>query len=472
MQSQHKVTRRNFLKSCSFAAGAFALTSSAVNGQVQIANSNAKVRLGRKLPNVIHILADDLGYGDLGCYGQKKIKTPNIDKLAAEGMKFTQHYAGNTVCAPSRCVLLTGLHSGHSFIRDNYEINGYQLALPAGTKTVGHLFQDAGYKTCCIGKWGLGGPDSTGTPAKMGFQHFFGYLGQVQAHSYYPDHLWRNSDQIPLGGTVYSHDLMTKEALWFINKYKDQPFFLHIPYTIPHTKFQVPELGEYANTDWASDHKIQAAMISRMDRDIGTIMELLKKQNIDNDTIVIFTSDNGPHAQSGTGTFFDANGPLRGIKRDLYEGGIRDPFVIRWPGKVKPGVTTDHISTFWDFLPTCADLLGVKCPKVKWSDGTEQDTDGISYLPTILGKSGQKQHEYLYWEFKARKTQAVRQGKWKLVRKSVNTENPISELYDLDADLGESNNIASANPAKVAELEQIASNAHILNPYFKILYGE
>jgi len=467
------MNRRSFLKTCVAGLVTARLASSSADASLALENKTLSFRLGRKRPNVIHIMTDDLGYGDIGCFGQQKIETPCLDKMAAEGMRFTQHYS-DTICAPSRCILLTGLHTGHSYVRDNYETGGYQLPLPSWTKTIGHIFQEAGYVTGCVGKWGLGGPGSSGHPNLQGFDYFYGYLGQAQAHNYYPDHLWENTDQVPLGGQHYSHDLMTEKVLSFIETNSDRPFFMYVPYTIPHTKFQVPELGQYANkAGWSANQKTQAAMISRMDRDVGRIIDSLKRLGIDRDTIVFFTSDNGPHGFSGTNDFFNANGPLRGIKRDLYEGGIRVPMIARWPGEVRPGTTTDHISTFWDIFPTCCDLMGVRTPKVRWSDGSNAETDGISFLPALLGRDHlQREHEYLYWEFKARHIQAVRKGKWKLVRKNVHTGSPISELYDLDADLAESIDIASSHPVIVGELESIATGAHILNPNYPILYGE
>lgn len=451
-----KDNRRQFMKKClAFGAGGFVFSNRAV-----------EVHIGARQPNIIYVLADDLGYGDLGCYGQKLIKTPNLDRMAAEGMRFTQHYAGTCICAPARCVLLTGLHTGHSFIRDNYATGGYQLPIPAETVTVSKLLKQVGYKCGCIGKWGLGGPDSSGHPNRQGFDHFFGYLGQSQAHEYYPDHLWRNDQKVPLDGKTYSHDLMTEEALDFIRAGKDSPFFLYIPYTIPHTKFQVPDLGQYAEMPWTNDQKTQAAMISRMDRDIGRIINLLKELGIDDNTVMFFTSDNGPHGSSGTLGLFDANGPLRGIKRDVYEGGIRVPFIARWPGRIRGGLVTDHISAFWDFLPTCCELAGGEIPA---------GIDGISLLPTLLSRPDrQKQHEYLYWEFKSKGgKQALRMGRWKGVRLNVRTDpDPPLELYDLDGDIGETTNIAAANPEIVSQIEQRMARAHRYSSYFPLLYGE
>ncbi len=492
------MNRRGFLKTCGAAAGIAAFSGSDAIAGIRLANSTMNAQIGKRRPNVIYILTDDLGYGDVGCFGQQLIETPCIDQLAAEGLMFTDHYAGNTVCAPSRCSLLTGLHPGHCLIRDNIEIDipsdpeelGYQLALPAGTVTVGHVFQQAGYKTGCIGKWGLGGPLSTGRPDLMGFHHFFGYLGQRQAHNYYFPTLWRDTEETSLGlvpNTGYSHDLMTDEALSFINKYKDNPFFLYLAYTIPHRDFQITDLAQYADKGWTDDQKKQAAMISRMDRDTGRIMDLLKNLGLDDNTLVMFTSDNGPHAFNGTNELFNANGPLNGKKTDLYDGGIRVPLIARWPGKVKPATKTNHISAFWDFLPTCCDLLGVKTPKVMWSSGTWtrdannlfweltpnagswHEPDGISYLPALLGKDSlQQKHDYLYWEFKATTAQAVRKGNWKLVRNDPHLVNPSSdELYNLETDIGEQTNLSSTQTAKLNELREHLQDAHICNPNFK-----
>lgn len=362
---------------------------------------------------------------------------------------------------------MTGLHTGHSFIRDNYPVGNYQLPIPDETLTIAEVFKKHGYATGCVGKWGLGGPDSEGDPNQQGFDLFFGYLGQVQAHEYYPEYLWRNDEQIALNGK-YSHDAMTDEVLDFIEANRNEPFFLYIPYTIPHTKFQVPadSLDQYADESWTDNQKKQAAMISRMDRDVGRIMSLLAKLGIDEDTVMFFTSDNGPHASSGTNTLFNANGPLKGIKRNLYEGGIRVPFIARWPGAVRPGTTTDHISAFWDFFPTACDLLGAETP---------DNIDGISYMPTLLGKDAlQQQHDYLYWEFKSQGgKQAVRMGKWKGVRLNVRSNpNPVLELYDLANDIGENNNVAADNPEVVGQIEQIMAQAHVPSSYFPLLYGE
>jgi arylsulfatase A-like enzyme len=424
-------------------------------------------------PNIIFILADDLGYGDLGCYGQKIIQTPHIDRLATEGMKFTSFYAGNAVCAPSRCTLMTGLHSGHAFVRDNRELKPEgQVAIPAESVTVAKVLKSAGYRTGCIGKWGLGGPGSTGEPNKQGFDYFYGYLCQRIAHSYYPDYLWRNTDKVLFpenaGGKrgTYSHDELTKEALAFVEKAKaggaGEPFFLYLPYTVPHFDLDVPEdsMAPYAGK-WeepalpmgtyraqAKPRAAYAGMISRMDRDIGRLMELLKQKGLDDNTLVIFTSDNGATFLKGLDAkFFGSQGGLHGYKADLYEGGIRVPMIARWPGKIKPGTTSDFAAAFYDVLPTLAELAGTPSP---------QGLDGLSFAPTLLGKP-QKPHDYLYWEFPEKiGQQAVRIGDWKGIRVNVKKqpEGPI-ELYDLKSDLAESKNVAAEHPDIVARMAEI-----------------
>ncbi len=431
-------------------------------------------------PNIIFILADDLGYGDLGCYGQEKIKTPCIDGMAAEGMKFTDCYAGSTVCAPSRCSLMTGLHCGHALVRGNARV-----PLRPEDVTVAEVLKAVGYTTAMFGKWGLGEPDSTGTPNRQGFDHWFGYLNQRHAHNYYPAYLWKNEEKFPLGNVVvhksggkdfspggvaskkvdYSHDLFTQTALEFLDKHAKERFFLYLPYTIPHANneagrvkelrtpqggMEVPELGEYADRDWPEPQKAHAAMIGRLDRDVCRILKKLKQLGIDEDTLVIFTSDNGTHREGGARPeFFKSSGPLRGIKRSLHDGGIRVPMIARWPGHIEPGTVSDLPCAFCDFLSTAADLAGV--------DRIEK-TDGISIVPTLLGKPGQKQHEFLYWEFHegGGSSQAVRMGRWKAVRKRIGK--PL-ELYDLETDMGERNNVADQHPEVTAKIETYLKTA-------------
>jgi arylsulfatase A len=398
-------------------------------------------------PNVIFILADDLGYGDLGCFGQKLIKTPNIDRLAAEGMKFTQAYAGATVCAPSRCSLMTGKHNGHASIRGNQEVQPEgQLPMPGDTFTVAHLMKRAGYATGLVGKWGLGHPGSASTPGKMGFDHFFGYNCQRLAHEYYPEYLWRDDVKVPLDGKTYSHDLMAADALEFIRANKDRPFFLDLSFTIPHAKLQVPDLAPYAKESWPENLKTLAAMITRMDGDVGRLMALLKDLGIDDRTMVIFASDNGAAYQD---KLFDHSGPLRGHKRDMYEGGIRTPALARWPGKIKPGVSSSQVWAFWDVLPTLAELVGQTAPA---------GLDGISILPALL-EGRTIDHPPLYWEFhEGGFDQAARIGDWKSVKNGA--RGPI-ELYDLKADPREQRDVASQHPDVVARFRDFLGTARI-----------
>jgi arylsulfatase A-like enzyme len=457
-------SRRQFLKQ----VGAAAMALSAWPAQGCKAQSEDK-------PSIVYILTDDLGYGDLACYGQKKIRTPNLDRMAAEGMRFTQHYAGSTVCAPSRCALMTGKHTGHCTVRGNVDV----LMKPE-EPTVAKVLKQAGYATACIGKWGIGHPPPPQDPHRNGFDHFFGYLSMWHAHNYYPDFLWKNGEKVPLRNVVqhpekhykagqeslvglasekvdYSSDLFTEDALDFIGR-QDGPFFLFLSYTIPHANneakqfgshgMEVPDYGIYKDRDWPEPEKGKAAMITRLDGDIGRIFRRLKERGIDENTLVMFSSDNGPHKEGGVDPkFFDSNGPLKGIKRDLYEGGIRVPMIARWPGRIEAGTTSDHISAFWDILPTMAEIAGVDAP---------EDTDGISMLPALLGRTP-KQPRLLYWEFhEGSSKQAVRMDKWKAVR--LAPSRPI-ELYDLSQDIGEERNIADQHPRIVRRIEQILAEA-------------
>jgi arylsulfatase A-like enzyme len=396
-------------------------------------------------PNVIFILADDLGYGELGCFGQKRIQTPHLDQLAREGMRFTQAYAGATVCAPSRCCLMTGKHGGHAFIRGNREIKPEgQEPMPADTFTVAHLMKQAGYATGLIGKWGLGKPDSDSTPDKMGFDYFYGYNCQTKAHEYYPEYLWRNNQKVMLNGQAYAHDLMAGEALEYIKRNCDKPFFLYLAFTLPHAKFQVPSEAPYAGEDWPAPQKRVAAMITRMDKDIGRLMALLRDLKLEERTLVFFASDNG----SGRApAFFGSSGPLRGMKRDMYEGGLRSPSLARWPGKIKAGAVSEQVWAFWDFLPTMAELTGQKAPP---------GLDGVSILPALLADKA-VEHPPLYFEFHERGfTQAARLGDWKAVR--LGTKKPI-ELYDLKADLAEAHDVAAEHLEVVQRFEAFLKNA-------------
>jgi arylsulfatase A-like enzyme len=411
----------------------------------------------KQKPNIILIVADDLGYGDLRCYGQQKILTPNIDQLAAQGTLFSQAYAGSTVCAPSRCSLMTGMHNGHNRVRDNIP---HEIWLRPDDLTVAEVLKQAGYKTGGIGKWSLGNPGSWGIANYQGFDYWYGHLSQDQAHFYYPHYLWENDKVVLLGNRGnknenYTHDLFTEKGLSFIEQHREDPFFLYLAYTIPHFSdypkdtpehFIVPSDEPYTNKDWPQIAKNYAAMITRMDRDVGSIMKLLKKFGIDENTIVFFTSDNGPYKGSPIPIeFFDSNGVLRGGKRDVYEGGIRVPMIVRWPGKIAAGRVSNQVWAFWDFLPTAAELAGLPIPK---------GIDGISMLPVLLGRK-QKSHDYLYWDYgHVRKTykQAVRVGDWKAVRNGAGAQ---VELYNLKDDVGETKNVASKHPEVVSKIKGI-----------------
>ena len=419
------------------------------------------------------ILADDLGYGDLGCYGQQRLRTPNLDRLAAEGMRFTDAYAGSTVCAPSRCCLMTGLDTGHARIRGNGSPIVGRVSLHSEDVTVAEILQRAGYRTGIFGKWGLGEAGSDGIPNKKGFDEWFGYLNQSHAHDYYPEHLWENESEVFLRGNLggyrneYSHDLIVQRALEFLDKPAGRPFFLFLAMTVPHANnesgratgdgMEVPDYGQFATEDWPNPEKGFAAMVSRLDRDAGRVMAKLKERGVDGNTIVIFSSDNGPHREGGHDPeFFNSRGPLRGVKRDLYEGGIRVPAIARWPEKIAAGSVSARPWAFWDFLPTAAELAGAGAP-----DGL----NGRSIVPTLLGKQ-QTPAEHLYWEFHERGfTQAVRMGNWKAVRASPDA--PL-EIYDLRSDLGEKNNVAAKQPMVLKQMEGILSSARTESYEFPI----
>jgi len=463
------MNRRQFLQS---------MTACAAFSPLAHVTAGAK---SRRRPNIVFILADDLGYGDLGCYGQKKIKTPRLDRMAREGIRFTSHYSGFTVCSPSRCALMTGKHMGHASVRGN----GGRLK--AKDITVPMLLKQAGYKTCMIGKWGLvGRPGHPGSPNKKGFDHWFGYDNQGFAHFYYPEFLWRNDKKVlypdnhdlrvkgqytPGKGT-YSHDEFTKEAIGWIKQNKEHPFFLYLPYCIPHAELTVPadSMEPYLKLNWPETPKVEgkgntgggaygsqykagycgqshpnaayAGMISRMDRDIGRILDLLDELKLSANTLVIFSSDNGPSPEGGQSLkFFNSAGPLSGAKRSMREGGIRVPTIARWPGRIKPGRTSGHPSAFWDFMPTACELAGVEPPG---------DIDGISYLPELLGRTeAQKKHEYFYWIW------SVRVGKWKLHPRGKNRY----ALYDLENDIAEKNDLAEKMPEIVARCSKYFGKA-------------
>ncbi len=453
-------------------------TESHLGAQVNEKSSLVVSPKGDDRPNIIFILADDLGYGDLSCFGQKKFKTSHLDKLAKTGLKLTQHYSGSTVCAPSRCALMTGLHTGHCFIRGNREIDSVgQLPIPDETVTVAELLQQAGYVTGAFGKWGLGYPGSEGDPMNQGFDRFYGYNCQRNAHRYFPEYLFDNETQIPLDGKTYSHDLIVEQALEFIRDNKDKPFFCFMPLAIPHAAMEIPEkyrnefrkeyaqfdnvVGKYADSEVLNPIASFPAMVTHMDNDIGRLNELLVELGIDRETLVVFTSDNGPHQEGGHKPgFFHSSGPFRGVKRDLYEGGIRVPTIVNWPGHTTPGSESSFASAGWDWLPTLCDVAGIKTPA---------GLDGISLLPTILNENDQPEHEYLYWEFHEKQgRQAVLQGNWKAVRLNVN-KNPhgTPELYNLEVDPEEKYDVASKYPEIVNRMIDIMDHARIPSEEFK-----
>ena len=485
-----KTSRREFIKALGLYAGAAAIAKPVFG---------AGERAGR--PNIIYILADDLGYNEVGCYGQARIKTPNIDKLAAMGMRFTQHYSGSAVCAPTRCMLLTGKHSGHAYIRANDEMGERgkvwndpalegQRPIPENTETIGRMLQRVGYKTACVGKWGLGWYGSTGEPNRQGFDHFYGYICQRVAHNYYPTHLWCDGRKVPLDnppfkahqqlpedvhpydpesytayrGNDYAPDLMLEDTLKFIRANSDQPFFLYWCTPVPHASLQVPEdslkeyLGKFPETPYKGDrgylpHRAPraayAAMVSRMDHDIGRIIDELRQLGLCENTLVMFSSDNGPTFNGGTDSkFFESAKPFSGLKCSLHEGGIRVPMIVSWPGHVRPGTATGHISAHWDVMATLADITGAEVPV---------GTDGISFRPTLTGRGEQRIHEYLYWEYAGQ--QAVRMGDWKGYRPnaSEHPDEPI-RLYNLKMDIAEKHDVAKDHPEIVRRIVEIMNS--------------
>ena len=450
-----------------------------------------------KRPNIVLILADDLGYGDVGFNGQKLIRTPNIDRLAKEGTKFSQFYAGTSVCAPSRSSLLTGQHTGHTYIRGNKGVDPEgQQPIADTVVTIAEVLKKAGYATGAFGKWGLGPVGSEGEPNKQGFDQFYGYNCQSLAHRYYPNHLWNNDKKVILEANQnllynkeYAPDLIQKQALEFVDaQNKEKPFFLFLPYILPHAELLVPEdsifqyyKGKFAEkpykgADYGPDakdggyasqeypHAAFAAMVARLDLYVGQVMARLKEKGLDENTLVIFTSDNGPHVEGGADpAFFKSGGGFRGVKRDLYEGGIREPFVARWPGVVASGRTNDHVGAFWDLLPTFAQLGQTK---------VTGPIDGISFVPTLTGKGKQIQHNYLYWEFHEQGgRQAVRQGNLKAVRlKAADQPGGPVELYDLSKDPAEKTNIAGQHPDEAKKLGELMNQAHVPSALFP--FGE
>lgn len=424
-------------------------------------------------PNIIFIMADDLGYGDLGCYGQQEIQTPHIDQLAREGTRFTQVYAGSTVYAPTRCSLMTGLHTGHSRIRGNSGFEGLNrdrvsVSLRNEDVTVAEVLKVAGYKTGVTGKWGLGQPGTEGIPNRQGFDEWLGFLDQRHAHGFYPEYIWQNETMRSLNGNLgghqrdWIHDRFTDFSLDFIRENEDNPFFLYIAYTIPHGRYEIASDVPYTEKDWPQDVKNYAAMVTRMDQDVGRIMSLLKELSIDENTIVFFTSDNGAEIyyfrQTGLipeyESILKSPGPLRGWKRDLTDGGVRVPMIARWPNRIPAGETNDHMWAFWDFLSTAAELAGVSPPV---------NSDGISVVPILLGQE-QEAHEFLYWEFFERGfQQAVRYQDFKAIR--LKQGEPL-ELYRVTEDLREENNVAAQHPEVVQRIEAYLRTARTPSLYW------
>ncbi len=475
-------TRREFLKDAS-ATATFAALGSAYAGAVT----------ADRKPNIVFVMADDLGWNELGCYGQEKIRTPNVDRMAAEGMRFTQYYAGSAVCAPSRCVLLTGKHGGHAYVRDNHGMGerdafAGQLPIPSDEMTMAEMLKREGYATGCFGKWGLGAPGSTGDPLKHGFDRFYGYNCQSHAHNLYPRFLIDQDERVPLEGNTrgltgeqYAPQRIADEMLRFVREHKDEPFFLYYPTVIPHLALQVPEeelatyAGQWDETPYSGKSYLPhptpkacyAAMITFMDKQVGRLMALLKELGLDDNTIVFFTSDNGTThlGEQVDYTFFESVGPLRGLKGSLYEGGIRVPMIVRWPGRIAPATQSEHLAAHYDVPATLAALAGCAPPP---------DTDGVSFLPELLGKtSEQPMHDYLFWDFHGYGGQvAVRMGEWKGIKKDLIKEPDASlELYNLQEDIAEQHNVARDRPDIARQIEEIMVEARTLPEFELFRFG-
>lgn len=469
---------------------------------VLVGRSGAPAAERSDRPNIVLIVADDLGYGELGCFGQKLIQTPRLDELARQGMRLTQFYSGAPVCAPSRCVLMTGKHSGHAAVRDNLKPAGMnklraqyqweypgQQPLPRDEVTIAEYLKSQGYATGAIGKWGLGQVGNSGDPARHGFDFFYGYYCQTHAHNHYPKFLWRNGVKKTLpgnndtgAGDTHSQSQFTEEALAFIREHREEPFFLFLPFILTHVSIQVPDeelaayKGKVSETPYehadryfphATPHAGYAAMVSYLDKSVGQIVDLIDELGLADNTLIIFTSDNGPtHGRVGgaDSDFFNSSGPLRARKGSAYEGGIRVPFIARWPGHIAAGSESDHVAGFVDMLPTLCEVGHAETPA---------KLDGISFLPTLRGKPDQKQHEFLYWEFPGYASQqAIRMGKWKAVRSGVNQGNSKFELYDLSTDIGEQHDVASEHPDVIRQAEEIVAREHVRSKVFPLLAGE
>ncbi|MCY3867983.1 MAG: arylsulfatase [Gemmatimonadetes bacterium] len=421
------------------------------------------------LPNIIFILCDDIGYGDLGCYGQKVIPTPRLDQLASESMRFTQCYTGSPICAPSRAVLMTGLHSGHTRVRDNMGIVGgvgeqKRVPLEPEDFTVAEMLKEAGYTTGITGKWGLGEPDTTGIPTRKGFDEWFGYLNQRNAHSYYPPYLWHNEEKVILKGNLdsqendYSHDMIFDFACGFIRDNSDGPFFLYLPWTLPHGRYEIPDASAWDGKPWTDDEKVYAAMITKIDTQVGQIADLLRELDIKDNTLLFFGSDHGAARRWEP---FGSCGALRGQKGTMYEGGLRTPMIVHWPARIPAGTVSDQVWYYADFMPTVADVIGTDAP---------DNMDGVSILPTLLDESRDIGERFLYWErFGGGFKQAVRWKNWKAVRNpSPRLLDEPLELYDLDRDIGEENNVAADHPDVIAEIENFMKDVRIDSPNWPI----
>ena len=423
-------------------------------------------------PNIIYIMLDDAGYGDFSAFGSKEVLTPAMDKMASQGIKFTNHYSGSAVCAPTRCVLMTGLHTGHARRRDNQAKANWPFAdnksrglvfLQENDRTIAHVLKENGYVTAGIGKWGLGNPGSAGQPDKMGFDHWYGYLDQVHAHDHFTDHLWHDGKMVEIPENVdgqknvYVHDLFEENTLKFISDHADKPFFLYLAYTLPHGKYEIPESDSsyqiYKDKPWSQQVKNYAAMITKADKTVGKMFELLQTLNIDENTLVFYTSDNGPNRPFVKP--LNSGGGLTGIKRSLYEGGIRAAMVVRWPGKTPQGVSRDYVWDMRDVYPTLSHVAGIDVP---------QGLDGISVLPVILGQD-QEDRTHLYWEYHSPFQQAVRMGDWKGIRFGTKEE---PELYNLAIDITESNNVAESNPEVLSKILQVMDTSRTESTFWPI----
>ncbi len=483
------------------------LTASAAASRA--ARSAAPQRAGKRPPNIVLILADDLGYGELGCFGQRKIRTPHLDRLASEGMRWTRFYSGSPVCAPTRCCLMTGKHTGHATIRGNKEVGGWdpedpegQWPLPPETVTAAGLLREAGYATCAVGKWGLGGPGSTGHPLNQGFDHFYGHLCQRVAHNHYPTHLWRDHDvdvqhgnpyfsahqklDQPLGsdaeyyerfrGEDYAPAEMLTEAETWVREHADEPLFLYFASPIPHVALQAPDewieryprewdpepyLGQNGYLPTPRPHATYAAMVSYLDHSVGRLRTVLEEEGLGRDTLILFASDNGTTFNGGCDrAFFDSLGRLRGTKCTVYEGGIRVPAVAWWPGVVEAGSVTDHPAACWDLLPTLTEAAGTETP-----DGI----DGVSLMPTLRGEGRQEDRRCLYWEYpEGKQQQALIAGRFKAVRSNLRENGPRTELYDLVGDPGETTDLAASHPAVTRRLERLMAEARTPSELFPI----